>query len=70
MNGFFLELYKNIWNNIHVLKNDYILDLNIREKNKESTYCKNVLNSEASKFSTAIGSWLVKLFDVCPILWK
>lgn len=58
MNGFFLKVYKYIQKkHIHVFKNDYTLDLNIRErKDKESTYCKNVLNSEASKFSIAIGS--------------
>lgn len=27
-----------------------------KRKNKEGTYCKNVPNSEASKFSTATGS--------------
>lgn len=40
-----------------------------RKKDEESTYCKNILNSEASKFSTATGSWFVKLF-VCPTVWK
>ena len=53
----FLEDYKTAMkiHEIHThicLKNTQILDLSKRKKDKESTYCKNVLNSEASKFST------------------
>lgn len=55
----FLEGYKTamkiyeINTSICLKINKYILDLNKKKKDKESTYCKNVLNSEASKFSTA-----------------